>query len=344
MDGKPLLRSSLSTLRGARWLAVLGGILLLGAVFSFLSPAFLQFRNLHNIAVQAAVTGAMAVGMTFVIMTAGIDISVGAILYLTGALVAETAVRGGSPAAAYAALAAGIGLGAVLGLVNGLVINGLRLNPLVTTLATLGIYRGLAIHVNQARITIVPEPARLFGMGSLLGVPMPVVTVLAVGIAGALALRYTRFGRYVLAIGSSARSARESALPVRRVLVAVYAIAGACAALGGLILIGRVGAVQSDMGIGIEFTVVTAVVLGGTNLSGGRGSVGGSLLGAILLIMVDNGLNLINASPFIYDIVRGSVLAGAVVIDRISNAGQAGSLGRPRLHAGTAGNADSPKL
>jgi ribose transport system permease protein len=311
-------------LRGARWLAVFGGVLVLGAAFGLLSSSFLQFRNLENIAVQAGATGVMAVGMTFVIMTAGIDISVGAILYLTAALTVQLAGQLDAPLALYPVA---VLLGALLGLINGALTVGLRINPLITTLATFSVYRGLAIQITGAEIEIVPESIRYLGNGTLGGVSMPIIVSVGVGIVAALVIRYTRLGRYVLAVGASERSARESALPVRKVLLAVYAIAGACAGLGGLILIGRVGSVQSDMGIGIEFTVITAVVLGGTYLSGGRGSIAGSLMGAVLLVMIDNGLNQMNASPFVYDIVRGSVLIGAVGIDRAARVGLAG----PRL-------------
>ena len=307
-------------LRNARWLAVLGGILLLGFAFSQLSPAFLQFRNLQNIIVQASVTGVMAIGMTFVIMTAGIDISVGGILYLTLVLATALSLKmeasGGTAGAIV--YAAAVLLGAILGLFNGLLINYVGINPLVVTLATLTVYRGLAIHINKAGITIPPESARFLGIGKVYGVPVPLIVAILVTCAGAFVLSRTRFGRYALAIGASATSAYESGLPMRAVLIAVYAIAGFCAGLAGLILLGRVGAVQTDMGIGIEFTVITAVVLGGTLLSGGRASMFGSLLGAILLVMIDNGLNLIHASAFIYDIVRGAVLIGAVLIDRAS--------------------------
>jgi ribose transport system permease protein len=209
-------------------------------------------------------------------------------------------------------------LGALLGLINGLLTNYMRINPLVTTLATLSVYRGLAIHINQARITIPPKTARFLGIGKIAGIPVPLIAVIVVTIIGTIVLRYTRFGRYALAFGSSKRSAFESKLPVKMVNLAVYTIAGVCAGLGGLIMLGRIGAVQTDMGIGIEFTVITAVVLGGTLLSGGYASMLGSLMGAILLVMIDNGLNLIHASAFIYDIVRGSVLIGAVFIDRVA--------------------------
>jgi len=324
------LQSAVAAMRNARWLAVLIGVLVLGFVFSLLSPAFLHFRNLQNIAVQSAVTGVMAVGMTFVIMTAGIDISVGAILYLSLVLAVMFALKGPALYAIYLAYVIALGLGTLMGLANGLITNFVGINPLVTTLATLVIFRGLAIHITQAKITIPPEGVRFLGIGSIAGLPVPILVALLVGAIGAIVLNYTRFGRYVLAIGASQQSARDSGLPIRDIVVAVYTIAGACAGLGGLILVGRVGAVQSDMGIGIEFTVITAVVLGGTQLSGGRGSIVGSLMGAILLVMIDNGLNLVHASPFIYDIVRGSVLVGAVLIDRATTAGVSGSWPRFR--------------
>jgi len=308
-------------LRNSRWLAVMGGILLLGFLFSQLSPVFLQLRNLQNIIVQCAVTSVMAIGMTFVIMTAGIDISVGGILYLTVVLITEMSLNGLSPFMSYFIYLIALAIGAFLGLINGLLTNYMRINPLITTLATLSVYRGLALHINQCRHTVAPASLRFLGIGKIAGIPVPFIMAILVMLIGSIILHYTRFGRYGLAIGNSKRSAYDSGLPVRRVLITVYVIAGFCSGLAGLIMLGRVGTVQPNMGIGIEFTVITAVVLGGTLLSGGRASILGSLMGAILLVMIDNGLNLIHASAFIYDIVRGSVLVGAVLIDRATTLG-----------------------
>lgn len=307
--------------RNSRWFAVLGGILLLGFLFSQLSPVFLQLRNLQNIIVQSAVTGVMAIGMTFVIMTAGIDISVGGILYLTIVLITEMSLKGWGTFMPYLIYLVALVLGALLGLINGLLTNYIRINPLITTLATLSVYRGLALHINQGRHTVAPASLRFLGIGKIAGIPVPFIMAILVMLIGSLILHYTRFGRYGLAIGNSKRSAYDSGLPVRRVLITVYVIAGFCSGLAGLIMLGRVGTVQPNMGIGIEFTVITAVVMGGTLLFGGRASILGSLMGAILLVMIDNGLNLIHASAFIYDIVRGSVLVGAVLIDRATTLG-----------------------
>jgi ribose transport system permease protein len=310
-----LLKGVARNLKESRWLAVLAGIFVLGAVFSFLSPVFLQMVNIQNIIVQAAATGIMAIGMTFVIMTAGIDISVGGILYLALVIGTKLALAYGDQAPSLIYFVA-IGLGCLMGLINGLIINFIKINPLITTLATLNIYRGLAIHITKAAFITPPASARFLGIGKIANIPMPMIISIAVTIIGMVILQYTRFGRYALAVGSSSRSARESGLPTRSVLIIAYVIAGICAGLGGMVLIGRVGNVQTDIGIGVEFTVITAVVLGGTLLSGGRASMLGSLLGAIFLVMIDNGLNLIHASAFIYDVVRGAVLIGAVLIDR----------------------------
>lgn len=316
-----LLRSLMLRFRNSRWLAVMGGILLLGFLFSQLSPVFLQLRNLQNIVVQSAVTGVMAIGMTFVLMTAGIDISVGGILYLTIVLITEMSLKGLGAFMPYLIYLVALAIGAFLGLINGLLTNYMRINPLITTLATLSVYRGLALHINQGRHTVAPASLRFLGIGKIAGIPVPFIMAILVMLIGSFILHYTRFGRCGLAIGNSKHSAYDSGLPVRRVLITVYVIAGFCSGLAGLIMLGRVGTVQPNMGIGVEFTVITAVVMGGTLLSGGRASILGSLMGAVLLVMIDNGLNLIQASAFIYDIVKGSVLVGAVLVDRATTLG-----------------------
>jgi len=199
------------------------------------------------------------------------------------------------------------------------VINYVGINPLIATLATFSVFRGLAIHLNRAIVKLSPDHARYLGIGRIAGVPVPVIVVICLTIVGALVFRYTRFGRYAQAIGSSKRAAIDSGLPVRPVLIAVYVVAGLCAGIAGLIHLGRTGIVQPDITVGIEFTVITAVILGGTLLNGGRATFVGSLLGAVFLILIDNGLNLIHTSVFLYDIVRGGVLIGAVLIDRARN-------------------------
>lgn len=308
----PRLRALMSR---QKWIAIALATIVLGGVLSAVSPAFLTLSNLQAILVQSSVTAIMAVGMTFIIMTAGIDISVGAILFVTSALFAQLMLDTQSYAIAFLGA---IGCATVLGALNGVLVVRFAMSPLITTLATFSIYRGAAIHLTGAQNIPVPREMGTLGNGRLLGIPIPILILLAVLVIGVYLLNRTRFGVYARAIGNSARSARETNLPVDRVTIAVYALSGLVTGIAALILLARVGGLQSGIGIGIEFTVIAAVILGGTKLTGGSGTVVGSFIGAVFLVLIDNGLNLLNASPYIYDIVRGSVLLAAVAIDRYS--------------------------
>lgn len=296
---------------------------ILVAVFASLTDRFLQVDNLANLLLQSTAVGAAAIGMTLVIMTAGIDLAVGSTMNLS--LVIAVAVAGSPGAMEYTtettwlvypvALAAG----ATLGLANAAMIVRFRLSPLIVTLGTLTLYRGIALHVNGGKEVLVFGAIREFARGMLgFGIGLPVLAVLVLAVATAMFVRFIPLGRFILAVGGSDRSARETGLPVGTVLLLVYAFAGLTAAIAGLILVGRVGAINPDLGWQFEFTVITAVVLGGTSLFGGRGTIFGSLLAAILLSTVSNGLNLTGADPFIYDVVRGVVLLAAVGLDAIA--------------------------
>ncbi|MEV8467530.1 ABC transporter permease [Fluviibacterium sp. DFM31] len=298
-----------------KWMAIAVATLLLAGLLTTVSPVFLTLSNVQSILVQASVTAIMAIGMTFIILTAGIDISVGAILFFTSALFAQLMIDTESYVLAFtAAMICATGLGAL----NGLLVVKFRISPLITTLATYSIYRGAAIHLTGAQNIPVPREMGFLGNGKLMGVPVPILILGAIFVLGVYALTSTRFGVFTRAIGNSARSARESTLPVSKVTVAVYALSGFVTGIAALILLARVGGLQSGIGIGIEFTVIAAVILGGTKLTGGSGTVTGSVIGAVFLVLIDNGLNLMNASPYIYDIVRGSVLLAAVAVDRLS--------------------------
>lgn len=302
---------------------------LLLAVFSALSDRFFQADNFANLVMQASAVAAAAVGMTLVVMTAGIDLSVGSGMNL--ALVTAVAVAGAPGEMAYTTqtgwLVYPVALiaGALLGVVNAVLILRLRLSPLIATLGTLTLYRGLALHVTGSNEMLVFGAIRSFGRGVLaFGIGAPVFAVLALALATALFLRHVSLGRFILAVGGAERSARETGLPTGLVMAAVYGFAGLTAALAGLIVVGRVGAINPDLGWQFEFTVITAVVLGGTSLFGGRGSIFGSVIAALVLATVSNGLNLIGANPFVYDVIRGGVLLGAVGLDALSRRGRAG--------------------
>ncbi len=298
-----------------RWVAIVFATFFLGVILTFVSPVFLKFNNLQSVLVQASVTGIVAVGMTFIILTGGIDISLGAILFFTSALFAKIIVGTGSYIFAFVAA---IGSACLLGLLNGFLVNKFKMSPLITTLATYTMYRGMAIHLTSAQNVPVPREFGFIGNGKIAGIPVPIILLFIVFGIGIYLLTKTRFGLYVRAIGNSSQSAIESNLPVKKVTLMVYLIGGFTSAIAALILLARVGGLQSGIGIGVEFTVIAAVVLGGTKLSGGAGTVVGSVIGAIFLVLIDNGLNLMNASPYIYDIVRGAVLLTAVIIDRVS--------------------------
>lgn len=283
------------------------------ALFSVLSPQFATLNNIQNIAVQASVVAIVAVGMTFVILTAGIDLSVGAIVFLTAAIVAELA-SGTNPLLLSLLV---ILAGAAMGLVNGLAIGRFGISALIVTLATQNLYRGIAGRLTGLQRIPIPERLTTIGLGTLAGVPDPIYVVAGVALAGHFIYRWTVFGRYVQAIGSNHDAAVEMGLPVRRVIVGTYVLTGLFTAIAALVSIGQLGSVEPDTGIGLELTVITAVVLGGTSLFGGRGSILGSLLGAAILAVISNGLVLVGASPYLFDMIRAVVLIGAVGADAL---------------------------
>lgn len=312
MSDRPMI---LGLLTRQKWLPIAIATLILGTLLSVASPVFLTLSNFESILIQSSVTAIMAIGMAFIIMSGGIDISIGAILFFTSALFAQLLNSTGSyPLALITSLICASGLG----LLNGLLIIRFQISPLITTLATYSIYRGAAIHLTGARNIPVPREMGFIGNGTVLNIPVPILLLAVIFMAGLYSITRTRFGVYVRAIGNSDRSARESGLPIQRTSLAVYAIGGFAAGVAALVLLARVGGLQSGIGIGIEFTVIAAVILGGTKLSGGTGTVVGSVIGAVFLVLIDNGLNLMNASPYVYDVVRGGVLLAAVGADRLS--------------------------
>jgi ribose/xylose/arabinose/galactoside ABC-type transport system permease subunit len=278
-----------------------------------LAPLFHGFAtaaNFRNIAIQASPLIIAAVGMTYVIMTAGIDLSVGSMLFLAAAIESSQAVVGEPAAVVFAVVCAA---GVVMGLLNGFAVAFTRVPALIVTLATMQVFRGAGGHITGQQNIDLPANLRGIGTGTLLGVPTPVLLAAAVAVAGGFVFSRTAFGRYVQAVGSNPGAAVNAGLPVRRVLIGAYALAGLLAAVASLNQTARLGAVQPSIGQGFELTVITAVVLGGTSLFGGRGSIGGTVLGALILTTVQTGLVFSGASPYVFDIVRGGVLLAAVL-------------------------------
>ena len=298
------------------------------AVFGILAPQFFTAQNFTNIAVQSSSTAIVAIGMTFVLLTAGVDLSVGAIMFI-GAAVAGKMVLAGQPFAL--ALAAMLGVGAACGAANALLITRLGVMPFVVTLATLYIGRGLALWITQTRAMNLPEAFLQLGAVKLAGIPLPIVLFAAVLALAHFTLTRTPFGRQIYAVGADPDAAQKAGLDTRRILLGVYLVGGVCAALGGIISLAQIGAVSPKFGEGREFTAIAAAVLGGTSLFGGRGRVfPGTVIGALLIQSVENGLVILNADPYLYPLITSAIIFLAVLLDSVRNQMMA-RLGRRKI-------------
>ena len=288
--------------------------LVLMAVLSVLSPAFLAVSNLFNVAQQVSINAIMAAGMTFVILTAGIDLSVGSVLALSGAVMAGL-LSTGKPV--LLGILLGLGVGTLLGLINGIVVTRGKVQPFIATLAMLTIARGLTLVYTDGRpITGLPDTFVWLGAGDVGRVPVPVIIMALVFGASYVILTQTPLGRYVYAIGGNEEAARLSGVNVQFVKTLVYATAGLLSAVSAIVITGRLNSAQPTAGSGYELDAIAAVVLGGTTLAGGEGSVLGTLLGAFIIGVLNNGLNLLNVSSFYQQVVKGVVILLAVLLDR----------------------------
>jgi ribose transport system permease protein len=281
---------------------------------ALLSPAFLTPGNLLNVARQVSINAIIAAGMTFVILTAGIDLSVGSILALAGAIMAGM-LKGGAPVTL--GILAGLVVGAGSGMVNGLAVAYGRVAPFIVTLATLTIARGATLVYTDGRpISDLGGTFDSLGGGDLFGIPVPMVITVLVFAASYVVLSQMVVGRYLYAIGGNAEAARLSGVNVKRYTVLVYVLSGLLAAVAAVILTARLDSAQPTAGAGYELDAIAAVVLGGTTLMGGEGSIGGTLLGAFLIGVLNNGLNLLNVSSFYQQVVKGIVILLAVLLDQ----------------------------
>ncbi len=288
---------------------ILFAIILLS--FSQLSPRFLEVRNLVNIVIQSAHVGILGIGMTFVLLTAGIDLSVGAIMYLGAALLGVHLT--GLPI--WSALLLVCAVGGIFGALNGFFITRLHVAAFIVTLATLFIGRGLALFETGTQIITLPRPVLELGRTTLLGVSWSIWAFAIVLLVSWFLLAQTTFGRQVYAVGADPEAASKAGINVRRVLFSVYVISGICAAIAGLVSGSQVGTVSPTFAVQKEFAAVAAAVLGGTSLFGGRGGVLGTVFGAILIQTVENGLVIINADPYIYPVIIAGIIFIAVLVD-----------------------------
>ncbi|MFB5760866.1 ribose ABC transporter permease RbsC [Paenibacillus medicaginis] len=292
------------------------GLLILIIVVSALNPAFLEPLNILNLLRQVAINALIAFGMTFVILTGGIDLSVGSTLALSSALMASLLVSGFHP---LLAIVAGCVIGAILGAVNGLMITKGKMAPFIATLATMTIFRGLTMVFTEGNpITGLSDSLmfQLFGRGYFIGIPVPAITMAITFVLLWVVLHKTSFGRKTYAIGGNERASIISGIKVHRVKIMVYSLAGLLAGLAGAILTSRLDSAQPTAGTSYELDAIAAVVLGGTSLSGGRGRIVGTLIGALIIGALNNGLNLLGVSSFYQLVVKGIVIVIAVLMDR----------------------------
>jgi ribose transport system permease protein len=288
-------------------LAAAGAVLVLFGFLSFASDAFLSATNLINIGVQSAVVAIIAIGMTVVIITAGIDLSVGSVAALAGVLGALLVVEYGVPVPL--AIVGGAAAGAVAGMVNGVLVTRAGMAPFIATLGMLSVARGLVYIVTGSEF-------KLLGQGRLGALPIPILALVIVALAGHFVLTRTKLGRYAYAMGSNVEAARLSGIPVKRYLSIVYIISGTLAGIAGMIAASRVDSGQPNFGIGLELDVIAATVIGGASLFGGEGTVIGTLLGALLIALIRNGSVLLDINTFYQQVIIGVIIWIAVFWDQ----------------------------
>jgi len=290
-------------------------LIIMVVFLAFASESFLSVVNLMNILRQVSINGIMAMGMTFVILTAGIDLSIGSTLAIAG-VVSGRLVIGDDPLSPILAILAGILTGSLFGSINGALIARLRVPPFVATLGMMSMARGATLLYSGGRPT--PELSADFlwlGQGFLLGIPVPVIVFAAVFLVSWIVLRFSVYGRWVYAVGGNPRSAKTSGINVDAVVFSVYVVMGALAGLAGPILAARTTTALPQAGLGYELDAIAAVVIGGTSLTGGVGSVANTLIGTLIIGVMNNGLDLMGVSSYYQQIVKGAIIVLAVLID-----------------------------
>jgi inositol transport system permease protein len=300
-----------------RWPAQLGLALALAILMAGLSiakPNFLTVANLVNLVRQISINGILAVGVTFVLLTGGVDLSLGSLVALTGVVAACFAHP--DQYSVLVAVLAGVAAGTLCGAANGWVVARGRIAPFVVTLGMMTAARGLALLISGGKpVSNLSTAFTRIGGGDLFSVPVPIVIFAVIALLSHVFLKNTRLGRYVYAVGGNQGAALASGVNVRHIKTLAYTICGAFAGLAGVVLASRITTGQPNAGIGYELDAIAAVVIGGTSLNGGVGGVGGTILGALLIGVINNGLDLLNVSSYYQQIVKGLIIVSAVWLD-----------------------------
>ena len=299
-----------------RFITLTGILLLLVVIFTFVSSKFLEFQNLMNIVRQTCVLAIIAVGMTCVILSGGIDLSVGANVALSGMVagLVSNYTRNG-----YIAVIAAVIVGLAVGLINGILVGRMKITAFIATLAMTSVARGTTLMISNAESVKVNDLVISYlGQADIFGIPVTLFIVLIIYVIFVRINNSYIFGRHIYAIGGNISAARAMGISVEKRLTQIYAIAGALAGIGGVITVGRMSSAQPYSGLNLEFDVITAVVLGGTSLVGGSGTILGTILGSALVGIISNGLGLTSLSPFSMYIVKGLLILFAVLMDQYS--------------------------
>jgi ribose/xylose/arabinose/galactoside ABC-type transport system permease subunit len=304
-----------ATVSRARQFGTLIGLIVLAAVLWALTPHFLTVSNLLNVAQQTSINAIVAVGMTVVILSGGIDLSVGSIVALSGVVLGTLLQEGVS---APMAVAAALSIGSACGLLNGALVSWGGLPPFIVTLGMMSIARGGALVFTEGRpVSGFDAGFRSLATGSIAGIPAPVVVMILVYAAAHLVLTRTTFGRYVYAIGGNEEATRLSGVNVKLQKMTIYGVSGLMSAVATIILTARLNSAQPIAGMMYELDAIAATVIGGTSLMGGEGTLAGTLVGALIMGVLRNGLNLLGVSSFLQQIVIGAVIVGAVLVDTL---------------------------
>ena len=298
---------------------ILIALLVICIILSVATPYFFTVQNLVIILRQVSVNGILAIGVTFVIIAGGIDLSLGSVVALTGVAAASFAHPGGYPL--IVPLLIGLLTGALVGVINGLTITVGRVAPFIVTLGMMTMTRGLALVWSNGRPVTNLSPAFNFiGGGDVLYIPVPILLFVLVIIVAYILLHNTTAGRYIYAVGGNEQAARASGIRVNAVKMFAYIMCSGLAALAGIVLASRITTGQPNAGVAYELDAIAAVVIGGTSLLGGRGTVAGTVIGVLIIGVINNGLDLLNVSSYYQQIIKGVIIIGAVLIDR-KNAG-----------------------
>ncbi len=288
------------------------GFIVLCIFMTVISDRFLTMSNLTNVARQVSINAIIASGLTFVILTGGIDLSVGAVMALSGTFLSGALIAGWSPVAA---IGIGLGVGVLAGLINGFLVSYARMPAFIVTLAMMEIPRGIALlYTNGYPMSGLPKSFAILGRGDVFGIQTPILIMLIVYFLVYILLNHVPFGRYVYAIGGNEEAVRLSGIKVEKIKMLVYVISGITASISGVVLSSRLMSGQPNAGIGFELDAIAAVILGGTDIAGGKGHIIGTLIGALILGVLNNGLNLMGVSPYTQKVLKGVIIILAVYI------------------------------